>query len=191
MNRAAGVMRDISQITEELSLKEGMYVQKGQSVFSVFNPDKAWVVLNIYGENQALVKPGNVVRVVPETAPSKDFRATIDFIEPYYRKESKTLTARVYFNNSQLNIPIGSQVRATVFGITKNAYWLPKEAVLSLGMNKVVFQKTDGGFKATKISAGMTHKKHIQVLQGLSVHDSVATNAQFLMDSESFIKVKN
>lgn len=191
MNNASGNMRDISLITEELSLKEGMYVQKGQSVYTVFNPDKAWAILNIYGDNQSLVKTGNTVRVVPETAPNKDFRAVIDFIEPFYRKESKTLTARVYFNNSVLKIPIGSQVKATVFGNSKEAYWLPKEAVLSLGMDKVVFSKTDGGFKAVKINTGISHEKHIQVVSGLSATDSVAANAQYLMDSESFIKVKN
>ena len=56
MNREPGTMKDIAQLTEELSLKEGMYVQKGQSVFSVFNPDHAWAILNIYAENQGLVK---------------------------------------------------------------------------------------------------------------------------------------
>ena len=191
MNTGSGNMRDISLITEELSLKEGMYLQKGQSVFTVFNPGRAWAILNIYGENQSLVKKGNTARVVPETAPDKDFRATINFVEPFYRKESKTLTARVYFNNSALKIPIGSQVKATIFGDTKEAYWLPKEAVLSLGMDKVVFQKTGGGFQAKKISAGITHGKHIQIVNGLTAKDSVAVNAQFLMDSESFIKVKN
>lgn len=191
MNTVSGNMKDISLITEELTLKEGMYIQKGQSVFSVFNPDKAWAVLNVYGENQSLVQKGNTVRIVPETAPGKDFRAGIDFIEPFYRKESKTLTARVYFNNSVLKIPVGSQVKATIFGNTKEAYWLPKEAVLSLGLDKVVFEKTGGGFKAKKIITGITHERHIQVLNGLTTKDSVAVNAQFLMDSESFIKVKD
>ncbi len=190
MNTPPGAMNDISLITEELSLKEGMYLQKGQSVFTVYNPDKAWVVLNIYGENQHLVKAGNVVRISPETSPGKDFRATIDFIEPFYRKENKTLTARVYFNNSGLKIPVGSQVRATIFGNAKDAYWLPKEAVVSLGLDKIVFQKTDGGFIAHAINTGITHKNHIQVSGGINETDSVAVNAQFLMDSESFIKVK-
>lgn len=191
MNTISGSMKDISLLTEELSLKEGMYVQKGQSVFVVYNPDYAWAILNIYGDNQGLVKTGNTVRITPETAPDKDFRAGIDFIEPFYRKESKTLTVRVYFNNSALKIPIGSQVRATIFGNTKEAYWLPKEAVLSLGLDKVVFQKVDGGFKAHKINTGILHKNHIQIMSGLSATDSVAANAQYLMDSESFIKMKN
>lgn len=191
MSTEAGNMNNSSLITKELSLKEGMNIQKGKSVFAVFNPDKAWAILNIYGDNQSLIKVGNIVIVVPETTPNKDFRATIDFVEPFYRKDSKTLTARVYFNNSVLKIPIGSQVKATIFGNTKEAYWLPKEAVLSLGMGKVVFQKADGGFKAVKVSTGIIHEKHIQVLKGLTTTDTVAANAQYLMDSESFIKVKN
>jgi membrane fusion protein, copper/silver efflux system len=191
MNTAPGTMKDISLLTEELSLKEGMYLQKGQSIFTVFNPDRAWVILNIYGENQGLVKTGNTVRVIPETAPDKDFRAAVDFIEPFFRKESKTLTARVYFNNSILKIPIGSQVSATIFGDAKDAWWLPKEAVLSLGLDKIVFEKTGGGFKARKINTGIIHKNHIQVLNGVNETDSVAANSQYLMDSESFIKIKN
>lgn len=191
MSNGQGSMKDISLITGELSLKEGMYLQKGQSVFSVYNPDRAWVILNIYGESQGLIKVGNAVRIIPETAPDKDFRASIDFIEPFYQKESKTLTARVYFNNSSLNIPIGSQVRATVFGNTKEAYWLPADAVVSLGMDKVVFIKINGGFKAHKVTTGISHKNYIQILNGITETDSVAVKGQYLMDSESFIKVKN
>ncbi|MBM3414645.1 MAG: HlyD family efflux transporter periplasmic adaptor subunit [Bacteroidetes bacterium] len=186
-----GSMKEAPLITEELTLKEGMYIQKGQSIFTVFNPDRAWAVLNIYGENQSQVQEGNIVRIVSEAEPGKDFRASIDVIEPFYRNGSKTLTARVYFNNSHIKIPIGSQVKATVFGNSKVGYWLPKEAVLSLGLDKVVFEKTAIGFVAKKISTGFAYKKHLLVLDGLTTSDSVAINAQFLMDSESFIKTKN
>lgn len=191
MNTASNTMKNAALITEELSLKEGMYIQKGQSVFTIYNPDRAWVILNVYAEYQSLVKKNNTVQIIPETAPNKTFKATIDFIEPFYRKDSKTVTARVYFNNTDLKIPIGSQVRATIFGNTKDAFWLPKEAVVSLGLEKVVFQKTDGGLKAHKVITGIFHDNHIQILSGITVKDSVAINAQYLMDSESFIKVKN
>ena len=151
--------------------------------------DRSWVLLNIFPENQALITKGNAVRVIPETAPTRDFRAQIDFIEPFFRKENKTLAARVYFNNAKLQIPVGSQVKATIFADSKEAEWLPKDAVLSLGIDKVVFLKEDGGFKAHKVETGLTYKNRIQVLSGLAPTDSVAANAQFLADSESFIKV--
>jgi len=190
LNNSDGKM-DVSRITEELAIKEGMYVQKGQSVFQLYNTDRSWVLLNIFPESQSLIKVGNAVRIVPETAPDKNFRATINFIEPFYRKESKTITARIYFDNSRLNIPIGSQVRTTIFGNTADAWWLPEGAVLSLGLDKIVFKKESGGFRAHKINTGITNKNNIQVVSGIAQTDSVAVNAQYLMDSESFIKVKD
>jgi membrane fusion protein, copper/silver efflux system len=187
---AGGQRMDISRITEELPVKEGMYVEKGQNIFQIYSMDKSWVLLNIFPEYQILIKPGDAVRVVPETTPDKNFRAKIDFIEPLYRKENKTLTARVYFDNSKLEIPIGSQVKGTIFSNAKEADWLPRDAILSLGIDKVVFIKTDGGFKVHQVETGLAYKNKIQILSGLAATDSVAANAQFLTDSESFIKSK-
>jgi Cu(I)/Ag(I) efflux system membrane fusion protein len=183
-------MKDVSLITEELPLKEGMYVAKGQNLFAIYNPSKAWVVLNIFSGQAGMVKVGDKVRITPETAPGKDFRAAINFIEPFYRPDSKTATARVYFDNPNMGIPIGSQVKATIFAGARSARWLPEEAVLTLGLDKVVFVKKDDAFIAHKIEAGIVNNHLIQVLNGLSEHDEVAANAQYLVDSESFIKVK-
>ncbi|GAC1588523.1 MAG: efflux RND transporter periplasmic adaptor subunit [Chitinophagaceae bacterium] len=175
--------------TRDLILKEGMYVQKGQTLLSVYNPHKLWVVLNIYADNQNLIKTGNAVRIIPETAPDKNFRAKISFVEPFFREGSKTMTARVYFENHEMNMPVGSQVKATIFGNKLTADWLPKDAVISLGMDKIVFKKLAGVFKALKVNTGLSYNNKIQIIDGLSPYDAVAANAQFLMDSESFIKV--
>ena len=146
-------------------------------------------VLNIYADNQSMVKVGNPVRIVPETAPDKNFRAKIDFIEPFFREGSKTLTARVYFQNNEMNMPVGSQVKATIFGNTQKGNWLPKDAVISLGLDKIVFKKYGDVFKALKVETGLTYNNKIQIINGLTPYDEVAANAQFLMDSESFIKL--
>lgn len=179
---------DVSQPSEQLPLKEGMYVQKGQHIISVFSTERAWVLLNIYTNDQTLVKPGVAVTITPETAPDKAFKSTISFIEPFYRNGNKTLTARVSFNNANLQLPIGSQVKALISTGIKNKEWLPEDAVLSLGIDKIVFLKEDGGFRAHKIITGITNENGVQVLSGLSATDKVAANAQYLMDSESFIK---
>jgi Cu(I)/Ag(I) efflux system membrane fusion protein len=181
-------MQNVSQLTEDLPIKEGMYLQKGQPVISVFNTEHAWAVLNIYANDQNLVKIGDAVTITPETAPDKAFKAAINFIEPFYKDGSKTLTARVYFTNAQ-EIPIGSQVKASIVTNIKNSEWLQRDAVLSLGLDKIVFLKEDGGFRTHKITTGIINENNIQVLSGLSTKDEVATNAQFLADSESFIKI--
>jgi Cu(I)/Ag(I) efflux system membrane fusion protein len=64
-------MSNVSQQTAELSVKEGMYVQKGQTVFNVYDPSKAWVVLNIYPQDMKLIKVGQRVNIVPDVAKAK------------------------------------------------------------------------------------------------------------------------
>ncbi len=183
-------MQQSTVTTEELPVKEGMYVQKGQNIFAVYNPNKAWVLLNIFTGEAAMVKVGNKVRISPETDSADKFRASISYIEPIYRDGSKTLTARVYFDNSTYKIPIGSQVNATIFAGDRSANWLPEEAVLSLGLDNVVFVRTGEAFIARKIETGITNKHLVQILSGLEKTDAVAANAQYLVDSESFIKTK-
>ena len=60
MKKEPGAMKDISLLTEELSLKEGMYVHKERTVFQVLKPDRAWVVLNLFPDQVYLVKKGNL-----------------------------------------------------------------------------------------------------------------------------------
>ncbi len=47
-----------STATQELSLREGMYVDKGQTLFMVMNHHKAWIALQIFPNDLAFVKKG-------------------------------------------------------------------------------------------------------------------------------------
>jgi Cu(I)/Ag(I) efflux system membrane fusion protein len=173
-----------------LSIKEGMYVEKGQPVFQVNNMDHVWITLNFFPGENSLIKVGTPVTITPETAPDKKVFSKIGFIEPFYKNNSKTVSARVYLDNSMLMLPVGSQVKASVTLQTNFNNWLPKESVLSLGLNKVVFVKKGDVFQAQPVTTGISADDLVQVVKGLNPEDSVAANAQFLIDSEGFIKVK-
>jgi len=184
----SGTVQMNSTLTEELPVKEGVYIQKGQVIFQIFNTDKCWILLNIFPGSQKMVQLGNPVNIIPETAPKKAFSASIDFIEPFFREKDKTFIARIYFDNARMQLPIGSQVKATIVGKAVKSGWLPEEAVLSLGLQHIVFIQAEGGFKAHVVKTGMVYQQQIEVLSGLSQTDSVAGNAQYLADSEGFIK---
>ncbi len=177
--------------TQPLSIREGMYVDKEQTLFQVYNPNKAWILLNLFPADLAKVQLGNKARIQPESVPDVDFRDEIDYIEPIVREGSTTATARIYFDNSKLELPIGDRVRALIFANPVKGWWLPETAVLSLGQQQVVFQKQGNNFHAIAIKIGIRSNNKIQIISGLTPADSVATNAQYLIDSESFIKVNN
>jgi Cu(I)/Ag(I) efflux system membrane fusion protein len=180
-------MNSAPTVSQELSLKEGMYIQKGQTLLMLMDHHKVWAALQIFTSDQSLVKMGDSVRIIPETDSSAIITGKIDFIEPFYRTNSKTLTARVYFHNHSM-LPVGSQVTANIFTVPHNALWLPSSAILSLGMNEVAFKKSSGGFIAHKIITGIRSDNLVQVVSGISEKDTVAMNAQYFIDSESLIK---
>jgi len=185
----AGGMNEMTGNTEELPVKEGMYITKGQTVFQLFNTDISWVILHIFPDDVSLVKPGMPVTIFPETS-NDSLDARIDFVEPIFRDNSKTLTARIFFDNAAREIPIGSQVKAIIHSSSPRTAWLPRSAVLNLGLTHVVLKKAEGGFTVQAVRTGALTDSLIQVINGLDEQDSVATDAQFLMDSESFIKIK-
>lgn len=173
--------------TRELALKEGMYVNKGQTLFVIMNHHKTWAALQIFPNDQSLIKKGDAVQMIPETDTSAVIKGKIDFIEPFFRDGSKTLTARVYFANENM-LTLGSQVTSEIFTGTRKGLWLPQAAVLTLGLNDIAFLKSKGGFIAHKIQTGIRADDRVQILSGLNVTDTVAVNAQYLIDSDSFIK---
>ncbi len=176
-----------SSETQELPLKEGMYVNKGETLFNIMNHMKTWAALQIFPEQQSLIKKGDAVQIISETDTGAVVKGKIDFIEPFFRSGSKTLTARVNFENKN-RLTLGSQVTAKIFTGKKKGLWLPQTAILTLGMNDVAFLKSQGGFAAHKITTGMRTGDKVQILSGLNATDTVAANAQYLIDSESFIQ---
>jgi Cu(I)/Ag(I) efflux system membrane fusion protein len=84
-------------LTEELPVKEGMYVEKGQTVFQVYNTDNSWILLSLFGIDAALVKVGTPVTLEPETAKDKMFQGKIGFIESFYRLRIKNNYCKSFF----------------------------------------------------------------------------------------------
>ncbi|MDB5013748.1 MAG: efflux transporter, family, subunit [Daejeonella sp.] len=184
------VVMPSSQGMQQLSIKEGMYVNAGQALFSVYNPDYLWALIQLNPDQQRFIKKGTLVEIYSEVNPEEAIHGFINFIEPIIREGNKTVGARISFDNKHHHIPVGSQLKAKINMYTHATSWLPSEAVVSLGNSHIVFLKTNGGFKVQTVETGIKASTKIEVIKGLSATDSVARNGQYLMDSESFIKVK-
>lgn len=186
----SNVIMPSDQNMQKLSIKEGMYVNAGQALFSVYNPDHLWALIQLNPDQQRFVKRGTPVEIYSEMQPDEAIHGFVNFIEPIIREGNKTISARVNFENKHHHIPVGSQLKAKINVNTHASSWLPSEAVVSLGNSQIVFLKTVGGFRVQTVETGIKTSSKIEIVKGLSATDSVARNGQYLMDSESFIKVK-
>ncbi|MEW6468784.1 MAG: efflux RND transporter periplasmic adaptor subunit [Bacteroidota bacterium] len=182
-----GTMSQGASAPGELSVKEGMYVQKGQIIFAVYDTRSVWALLNIDPESQNLVRVNQraVIRIGMDT-----IETSVGFIEPAIRQHQKSVTVRCYLKNPGNNLKIGTVITANIYGDSIPGLYVPFSAVLSLGQKKAVFVMEEGLFRARQVSAGFRADDWISIISGIDGTDSIAANAQLLIDSESFVKLK-
>jgi Cu(I)/Ag(I) efflux system membrane fusion protein len=173
-----------------LTIREGMYVQKGQTLFNVVNPHQLWAIIKIAPSAVSRLKLNQQVKITLPDLPSKTINGKVDFIEPTLRDGDKTTSIRVYINNMDHALKVNNVVKATIQTGTASGLWIPKSALVDLGFTKVVWLKKGAAYQAHQVFTGTTNNNEIQIIKGLSLTDSLASNAQYLTDSESFIKTQ-
>lgn len=176
---------------EEIQLREGMYVGAGQSLLRVVNPNQLWAEFNVpAGQISAIAKGAPVFITFPQL-PQDSIQAKVDFFQPFYDAGENYAKVRVYLPGQQKAAMVGQLVSGRASYTTPSSLWIPKEAILDLGTRSVAFIKIGRAFKPVAVTTGLTEKGEIQVLDGLQQNDIVAINAQFMVDSESFIRLNN
>jgi Cu(I)/Ag(I) efflux system membrane fusion protein len=183
-------MQNTGSSTDILNIKEGDYIQKGVVVFKLSNTDKVWAVFNVLQGYSSLIKLNQTVVISSELNKSEPVYAKINFIETQLNQSDNSLRIRVYLNNSKLKLPVGLRLQGIVRTNSVKALWLPKQAMVSIGTKKMVFTRLENGFKAREIKTGIETNDYIQILDGITKNDTIAANAQYLIDSESFIKTR-
>jgi Cu(I)/Ag(I) efflux system membrane fusion protein len=171
-----------------LSIKEGMYVEKGQNIFNVVNPHQLWAVIKIDPSAVTALRINQSVKITLPDMPGKTISGKVNFIEPTLQNGDKTTSIRVYIDNMDHALKVNSLVKASIQTGSAKGLWIPRSALLDLGRTKVVWLKQGGLYKAHEVNTGMTNNMEIQITKGLSLTDSLASDAQYLTDSESFIK---
>lgn len=172
----------------DLIIKEGAYVGKGEKVFKVVNTDKVWGVFDIYSNDFSLIKQKQSIKFILENS-DDTLVGKVDFIEPVYNEELKTGKIRVYISNNNQKLKIGNILHGEINAGVKEGLWVPQTALLDLGQEKVVFVKEGQTYKAREVTIGTSSNGMTEIAEGLSENDEIAENAQYMVDSESFVKV--
>lgn len=176
---ASGLPQDTGDL-----LREGNYVAAGQTLFTIVTPKALRVELDVpqrYTLNkgdQITLDFGNGVQTA----------ATIDFVQPFFSEGQDFTKVRVYSTHMK-DLRIGQLVNATIKMESKEALWVPRQAVVDLGLSQVVFTKGQGVFTPRKVTTGTRTAEWVEIRSGLATSDEIAADAQFMVDSESFIQV--
>ena len=180
-----------STLGSQFSIREGMYVTTGQSVFNVVDGTRLWAELYFSANEGKEIHKNDKVDLLA-TGLDETISARIDFIQPFFSEGKQFLQVRSYLDASNTNkLRVGQLVTAQLTKPETQSLWIPKISVLDLGVQQIVFIKRNGTFTPFKIKTGSESEGWIEVKEGLDESIEIAANAQYLVDSESFIKVMN
>ncbi|WP_461488553.1 efflux RND transporter periplasmic adaptor subunit [Pontibacter sp. HJ8] len=178
-----------SSAGQAIQLREGMYVSVGQPLVQVVNAGQLWAEFNVpAGEMRALSK-GTPVKISFPQLPGEHLDGKVDFFQPFFDEGENFAKVRVYLPGDAKQAMVGQLVTAKASVATDPALWVPQAAVLDIGTKTVAFLKVNSVFEPIAVTTGARAGKEIKITSGLKPTDTLATNAQFLVDSESFIKV--
>lgn len=172
-----------------LLIREGQYVQAGQTLFRVVNASRLWAEFRLYARDAAGVKPGDALTISFDQTGQAPRQARVSFVVPFIDNGGSFVTIRANLPGGK-NERVGQLARAVIHRPATQGLWLPATAVLDLGSEQVAFiEESNGVFRSTRVITGPRSGTQVAVLSGLSPQQAVARNAQFLVDSESFVNV--
>lgn len=172
-------------------LREGQYISVGQKLFGLVNANAVWAEFYVSPDNLQLFKRGITVQIESVDVKSKRARVPISLVQPYYNEGVNYSLVRATVPNENRHWKVGELITASTESTRKVGSWLPRTAVLQLGSRYVSFIKNNGAFTPRYVQVRSIAGDWIDIGNSITEDQEVASNAWFLVDSESFIKVQS
>ena len=151
---------------------------------------RAYIYSSIYESDIGYIKKGLKLNLKIDSFPDKVYTGTIQSVDSILDEKNRTLRFRSYvldrdntlkpqmFGNIEISIPL------------KKALSIPKSALLNTGKHKLAYKKVSSEeFIPVMVKTGMETDDYYEVLEGLKEGEEIVVESNFLLDSESKIKL--
>lgn len=174
-------------VVSELKIREGFYVNPGNTLLSIAQLDQVWVEAEVFERDAAMIKAGLKVSMYLDYLPGKQWQGIVDYVYPSLNSKTRTLRVRLKFDNQDLSLKPNMFAQISIYTEqTNSSIIVPKESVIRSGkQDRVVLALGDGQFKSVEVKLGRVLQNKIEIFSGINAGDSIVSSAHFLLDSES------
>ncbi|RKZ65400.1 MAG: efflux RND transporter periplasmic adaptor subunit [Gammaproteobacteria bacterium] len=178
-------------VITELNVSEGNYIEPYQSMFTIVDLSRVWVMVDIYEHQAPWVRKGNTVEITAPAIPARSWSGVVDYIYPTVDLKTRTLRARIVVDNPDEALLLNMFVKIDITANTPKQAVLtvPREAVIITGERETVIKSLGNGhFQPVDVKTGMRGEGSVEILSGLQQGDDIVVSGQFLIDSESSLQ---
>jgi membrane fusion protein, copper/silver efflux system len=167
----------------------GHWAMAGEDIYDVADLSTVWVVANVYESDMQYIKSGQTADIYSSAYPNEVMTAKINFINPVFNPESRTLEVRIDVNNRDLKLKPDMYVKVKINTYAMQTIGVPKNAVIRTGEHNIVYiEKEKGVFEPIQVQIGYEQDGYYAITSGLNEGDLVVTSGGFLIDSETQIQ---
>ncbi|MBS1214039.1 MAG: efflux transporter, family, subunit, partial [Proteobacteria bacterium] len=160
---------------------------KGAEFYRIADISHVWVMTDIFEKDRQFLKPGKMATVRYQ---GRKFMARMSDALPQFDAESRVLKTRFELNNpGQVLLP-DMFVDVELEVEKPEAITIPADAVIDSGRRKTVYvERSSGVFEPRLVETGWRMGDRVQITQGLEPGERIVVSGNFLIDSESRMKM--
>ncbi len=177
-------------IMVKLQAREGMYVKPEMEIFTLVDPARMWVLVDVYEHQIEWLREGLTAEIGVPAYPGRTWEGKVEYIYPELDPRTRTLKVRLGFDNPDGLLKASMFAEATIYGGPKrDTLLIPAEALIETGERTSVIKALGGGrFQPVDVVTGAGRAGRVEILDGLQAGDEVVVSGQFLLDSESSLQ---
>lgn len=171
----------------ELGVREGKYIGPDDMIMSMADLSSVWVLVDIFEDEASWVESGQSATMRLAFVPGKVWEGTVDYVYPTVDADSRTVRARIVFENPDQILKPGMYADLVIETDPKlEALTIPQSALIRASSgDRVVLALGGGRFRPAQVVAGIESGNTVQILDGLAAGEHVVVSGQFLIDSEA------
>jgi membrane fusion protein, copper/silver efflux system len=180
----------LSGIVLEKMVFDGAYITPGMNLYKIVDLSSIWIMADIYEYEMSLVRAGQTARITLPYQSGGVYHATVNYVYPTLDPMSRTVKVRLAMKNP--NLLLKPEMFANVEIMTSSGARLviPREAVLDSGQRQIVYvEKKPGVYEMRQVTLGQRGEDVVEVLKGIRKGERVVTSGNFLIDSESQLRM--
>jgi len=170
------------------NVSPGQRFERGKELYRIADLSRIWVLVDTYGAEAELFKPGSVLRVnLPNR--NRSFPGRVSSTPPVFDPASRTLKVRLEVDNPNYILRPDMFVDVELPNRLPECLAIPAEALIDSGLKKTVFVERDpGSFEPREVETGRSFGGRVEILSGLKEGEHIAVSGTFLLDSESRLR---
>jgi Cu(I)/Ag(I) efflux system membrane fusion protein len=167
----------------------GHWAASGEDIYDVADLSTVWVIANVYESDMQYIRTGQMAYIYSSAYPDEVIGARINFINPVFNPDSRTLEVRIDVSNLNLRLKPDMYVKVKINTYASQDIGVPKTAVIRTGEYNIVYvEKEKGIYEPRQVTVGYEQDGYYAIKSGLKEGETVVVSGGFLIDSETQIQ---